>query len=423
MAIKNKKAATPANSSKNKPAAKKAAVAVKKAAPSKSKPITKKAPSKPVAKKNVVTKPAAKKVAPAKAKPAPVKKAASKPTPAKPQLKKPQAKKNVSAPKSDPKKKSATNHNQQTVNKKTSKPAEKATKPTSGKKPAPAKKAEPAKKAVAVKKAAPPAKKAAPVAKKAVAAKPAPAAKSAPKAAPAKKTAPAKKAAPAPVAKPAAKQVAKPAAKPVAKPVAKKAIPAKALPVKPVAPTPKPTATPAARPIEKKPTVIIAHRKLENKSKLKETNVSSPSYQAETYRSILDEPEVPQQSTVYRYSDEELAEFKQIIVTRLDAARKELHYLQGLITRKDEAGTEDTENRFMNMEDGSGAMEREQLAQLASRQIQFMNHLEKALVRIENKTYGVCRVTGKLIEKARLRAVPHATLSIEAKNMLSSKHN
>jgi RNA polymerase-binding transcription factor DksA len=430
MAIKNKKAATPANSSKNKPAAKKAAVAVKKAAPSNSKLITKKAPSKPVAKKNVVTKPAAKKVAPAKAKPAPVKKAASKPTPAKPQLKKPQAKKNVSAPKSDPKKKSATNHNQQTVNKKTSKPAEKATKPTSGKKPAPAKKAEPAKKAVAVKKAAPPAKKAAPVAKKAVAAKPAPAAKSAPKAAPAKKAAPvkaapapAKKAAPAPVAKPVAKQVAKPAAKPVAKPVAKKAIPAKALPVKPVAPTPKPTATPAARPIEKKPTVIIAHRKLENKSKLKETNVSSPSYQAETYRSILDEPEVPQQSTVYRYSDEELAEFKQIIVTRLDAARKELHYLQGLITRKDEAGTEDTENRFMNMEDGSGAMEREQLAQLASRQIQFMNHLEKALVRIENKTYGVCRVTGKLIEKARLRAVPHATLSIEAKNMLSSKHN
>ncbi|MBE2290409.1 MAG: TraR/DksA family transcriptional regulator [Chitinophagaceae bacterium] len=132
---------------------------------------------------------------------------------------------------------------------------------------------------------------------------------------------------------------------------------------------------------------------------------------------------MPQQSTVYRYSDEELAEFKQIIVTRLDAARKELHYLQGLITRKDEAGTEDTENRFMNMEDGSGAMEREQLAQLASRQIQFMNHLEKALVRIENKTYGVCRVTGKLIDKARLRAVPHATLSIEAKNMLSSKHN
>jgi RNA polymerase-binding transcription factor DksA len=163
---------------------------------------------------------------------------------------------------------------------------------------------------------------------------------------------------------------------------------------------------------------------MENKSKTsKDISNLSASYQNDTYRSILDEPEIPQQSTSYRYSDEELNEFKQIIVTRLDAARKELNYLQGLITRKDEAGTDDTENRFMNMEDGSGAMEREQLAQLASRQIQFMNHLEKALVRIENKTYGVCRVTGKLIDKARLRAVPHATLSIEAKNMLSTKHN
>jgi len=107
-------------------------------------------------------------------------------------------------------------------------------------------------------------------------------------------------------------------------------------------------------------------------------------------------------------------------LARLDKARKELTYQQGLITRKDEAGTEDTENRYMNMEDGSGAMEREQLAQLASRQIQFINHLEKALMRIENKTYGICRVTGKLIDKARLRAVPHATLSIEAK-MMGSK--
>jgi RNA polymerase-binding transcription factor DksA len=174
--------------------------------------------------------------------------------------------------------------------------------------------------------------------------------------------------------------------------------------------------------MEKKPTVIIAHRKLENKSKAAK-NVENEviPYKAEVYRSILDEPVQDQSSTVYRYSDDELTEFKQIIQTRLEAARKELHYLQGLITHKDEAGTEDTENRFMNMEDGSGAMEREQLAQLASRQIQFMNHLEKALVRIENKTYGVCRVTGKLIDKARLRAVPHATLSIEAKTMMSSR--
>jgi len=116
-----------------------------------------------------------------------------------------------------------------------------------------------------------------------------------------------------------------------------------------------------------------------------------------------------------------LSEFKELIQARLESARKELTYQQGLITRKDEAGTEDTENRYMNMEDGSGAMEREQLAQLASRQIQFISHLEKALIRIENKTYGICRVTGDLIDKARLRAVPHATLSIAAKKQMNGK--
>src|SRR5690606_12251506 len=112
-----------------------------------------------------------------------------------------------------------------------------------------------------------------------------------------------------------------------------------------------------------------------------------------------------------------LNEFKELILKRLESARENLNYYQALITRKDEAGTEDTDNRFNNLEDGSGAMEREQLSQLAVRQIQFINHLERALMRIENKTYGICRVTGKLIDKARLRAVPHATLSIEAKNM------
>jgi len=177
-----------------------------------------------------------------------------------------------------------------------------------------------------------------------------------------------------------------------------------------------------ARSTEKKPNIVIAHRRMENKSKQGGNNNTISSYQAEAYRSILDEPKEPQ-GPAYRYSDEDLNEFKEIIAQRLEAARKELNYLQGLITRKDEAGTEDTENRYMNMEDGSGAMEREQLAQLASRQIQFMGHLEKALVRIENKTYGICRVTGKLIDKARLRAVPHATLSIEAKKMLATKQN
>src|SRR5690606_33830672 len=171
---------------------------------------------------------------------------------------------------------------------------------------------------------------------------------------------------------------------------------------------------------ENKTQVIIAHRRTEHRKDTKEeAGKTMINYQPDYTRSILDQP-TQQTGPVYRYSDEELNEFKELILGRLENARKELAYLQGLITRKDEAGTEDTENRYMNMEDGSGAMEREQLAQLASRQIQFINHLEKALMRIENKTYGICRVTGKLIDKARLRAVPHATLSIEAKRSMNN---
>ena len=120
-----------------------------------------------------------------------------------------------------------------------------------------------------------------------------------------------------------------------------------------------------------------------------------------------------------RYSDTDLNEFRDLINKKLDAAKKELTYLQGLITRKDEMGGDDTDNRYMTMEDGSMSMEREQLSQMASRQITFIDHLEKAMMRIENKTYGICRVTGKLIDKARLRAVPHATLSIEAKQTMN----
>ncbi|RBL93135.1 TraR/DksA C4-type zinc finger protein [Chitinophaga flava] len=137
-------------------------------------------------------------------------------------------------------------------------------------------------------------------------------------------------------------------------------------------------------------------------------------YQPEFTKSVLDQPE-PAAGPLYRYSDTDLQEFRELIQKKLEFAKKELVYLQGLITRRDEAGTDDTENKYMSMEDGSGSQEREQLNQMASRQIQFIDHLEKAMVRIENKTYGICRVTGKLIDKARLRAVPHATLSIEAK--------
>lgn len=116
-----------------------------------------------------------------------------------------------------------------------------------------------------------------------------------------------------------------------------------------------------------------------------------------------------------RYSDVELTEFRELINKKIETSKKELVYLQGLITRKDETGGDNDDGRYMTMEDGSLSMEREQLSQMASRQITFIDHLEKAIRRIESKTYGICRVTGKLIDKARLRAVPHATLSLEAK--------
>jgi RNA polymerase-binding transcription factor DksA len=142
-------------------------------------------------------------------------------------------------------------------------------------------------------------------------------------------------------------------------------------------------------------------------------------YEPEFTRSVLDTHQQEQTGPTMRYSDAELAEFKELITRKLEAAKKELAYLQGLITRRDEMGGDETDNRYMTMEDGSMSMEREQLSQMASRQITFIDHLEKAMMRIENKTYGICRVTGKLIDKARLKAVPHATLSIEAKQTMN----
>jgi RNA polymerase-binding transcription factor DksA len=149
----------------------------------------------------------------------------------------------------------------------------------------------------------------------------------------------------------------------------------------------------------------------------KTSTTKAVKYDPDFTKSVLDSPQQEQTGPTMRYSDAELTEFKELILRKLETAKKELAYLQGLITRKDEGDMED--GRYMTMEDGSMSMEREQLSQMASRQIQFIDHLEKALMRIENKTYGICRVTGKLIDKARLRAVPHATLSIEAKQMMN----
>tara|TARA_B110000037_G_scaffold95720_1_gene112295 strand:- start:263 stop:637 length:375 start_codon:yes stop_codon:yes gene_type:complete len=117
-----------------------------------------------------------------------------------------------------------------------------------------------------------------------------------------------------------------------------------------------------------------------------------------------------------RYTDEDLAEFKALIDTKLAEARVDLTLLQDSLSHKGDHGTDDTSRSFNMMEDGSETLMREEMAQLSARQEKFVKNLENALRRIENKSFGVCRVTGKLIQKARLRLVPHATLSIEAKN-------
>jgi|TARA_B110000495_G_C23020147_1_gene605064 DnaK suppressor protein len=119
---------------------------------------------------------------------------------------------------------------------------------------------------------------------------------------------------------------------------------------------------------------------------------------------------------INRYTDEDLAEFKALIDTKLAEARVDLTLLQDSLSHKGDHGTDDTSRSFNMMEDGSETLMREEMAQLSARQEKFVKNLENALRRIENKSFGVCRVTGKLIQKARLRLVPHATLSIEAKN-------
>ncbi|HMG83256.1 MAG TPA: TraR/DksA C4-type zinc finger protein [Ferruginibacter sp.] len=285
--------------------------------------------------------------------------------------------------------------------------AKKAVKPV--KKAAPAKKpvakkAAPAKKPVAKAKPAPkkPAPKKAAPAKKPVAAKKI--VKSAPKkVVAAKKPVPAKKVV-APVAKKpvAAKVVVKPVEKPMTKKVEEKKVAAKVIEKTPTKPFPK-----NAKDIKVSPPKPVVIPKYSTKTVRK--------YQPEFTKSVLDQAAPDPGAPSQRYSDPELAEFKELIQRKLEAAKKELSYLHGLITRKDEMGGDETDNRYMTMEDGSLSMEREQLSQMASRQITFIDHLEKAIMRIENKTYGICRVTGRLIDKARLRAVPHATLSIEAK--------
>ncbi len=390
------------------------------------------ASKKEVSKKNVKSAP--QKATPVKAAAKPAVKAAPQKTAAKPVAKKPTAK--APAPKvaAKPAPKKATA--KPAAVKAASKPA--ASKPAAAKattKPV-AKKAAPA-----PKKAAPAPKKVAPAPK--VVAKPV----AAPKKAAAKPVAVPKKTVAAPAPK---KSAAKPAVKiePKTSPKIEKTKPVKAAkeekvkPVKVKADKPKkadkksgPTKTVitssnntlpkradvyktntfAASNLKNDTGKIIAHRKTADMKRKGEDEIALKKYEPEQRRSILDNT-AADTSPSYRYSDEDLAEFKELIQRKLETAKTELQYLQGVIMRKDEGGTEDTENKYQSIEDGSASMDREQFTQLASRQISFITHLEQALVRIENKTYGICRDTGKLIDKARLRAVPHATLSIEAKN-------
>ncbi len=118
-----------------------------------------------------------------------------------------------------------------------------------------------------------------------------------------------------------------------------------------------------------------------------------------------------------RYSDEELEEFRAIILEKLAAAQKEYDGLVEMMSNAAGNDVNDTSPTFKNFEEGADTLSKESLSQLSQRQLKFINHLKAALIRIENKTYGVCRVTGKLIPKERLRVVPHATTTVEGKMM------
>jgi RNA polymerase-binding transcription factor DksA len=225
-----------------------------------------------------------------------------------------------------------------------------------------------------------------------------PAKKAVKKAVPAKKTGAAKAAK-----KPAAKNVkAKPAAKKVSasKSPAKKAAPkaTKAVAKKPVAKVVKPAAKP----------VVAAPKK-----------VATPQPKAQPAPAAKPVAATPKKGGKVddrtRYTDKELVEFKTLINKKLEEATRDYELLKATLSHKDDHGTDDTSPTFKLLEDGSDVLSKEETAHLAARQEKYIQNLRNALIRIENKTYGVCRVTGKLIPKERLRSVPHATLSIDAK--------
>ena len=193
-----------------------------------------------------------------------------------------------------------------------------------------------------------------------------------------------------------AKKQVKKANKVIKKATAKKAAPKKAVK----------KAKPAAK---KAPAKKAVSKPVAKKVAAKKTPAPKPVKQA------VKPAKASKEETKNRYSEKELAEFRQIILEKLDQAKKDYELLKNTLCHTDDHGTDDTSPTFKMLEDGSDVLTREETAQLALRQEKFIQNLQNALIRIENKTYGICRVTGKLIPKERLKRVPHATLSIDAK--------
>lgn len=216
-----------------------------------------------------------------------------------------------------------------------------------------------------------------------------------------------------------AKKVVKKANKAAKKVVAKKAVKKAAVKkvvaskvIKKVKPVAKAKAKPTAKPktlkkveAKKKPAPKIV--KAAAKPVAKKVTTPAPAKTAPV--------KATKEDTKNRYSEKELVEFRKIILDKLDQAKKDYDLLKNTLCHTDDHGTDDTSPTFKMLEDGSDVLTREETAQLALRQEKFIQNLQNALIRIENKTYGICRATGKLIPKERLRRVPHATLSIDAK--------
>jgi len=222
--------------------------------------------------------------------------------------------------------------------------------------------------------------------------------------------------------KPVAKKT-KPVAK-KSKPIAKKNIPAKKKIEKKVIkakqkPAPKKAVKkliPKKLKTEVKKTPVITVKNIAQPVKpVPKAEIKAPII-AKTEPKKVDKPtKVSDANEKKNYSEKDLAEFRALIVDKLDQAKKDYELLKNTLCHTDDHGTDDTSPTFKALEDGSDVLTREETAQLALRQEKFIQNLQNALVRIQNKTYGICRVTGKLIPKERLLRVPHATLSIDAK--------